>query len=96
MIEFAVLLHLRRTTEQKVMHEMVSTGKSFSNNKSENNIAEELIKIDNPIFQAEDTIKKERRKFLSKSHKIDYVALIAFMLLFIIFNGIYWLYYLLL
>ena len=96
MIEFAVLLHLRRTTEQKVMHEMVSSGKSFSNNKSENNIAEELIKIDKPIFQVEDTIKKERRKFLSKSHKIDYAALIVFMLLFIVFNGIYWLYYMLL
>ena len=79
------------------MHEMVSSGKSFSNNKSENNISEELIKIDNPVvFQTEDTIKKERRKFLSKSHKIDYVALIVFMLLFFVFNGIYWLYYLLL
>ena len=79
------------------MYEMVSCEKSFSNMKSEGDVSEGLIKIDKPVLiMNDDSIKKERRMFLYNAHKIDYVALIVFVLSFSIFNGIYWLYYLLL
>ena len=65
--------------------------------KSEGDVSEGLIKTDKPVLvMNDDSIKKERRNFLYNAHKIDYVALIVFVLSFSIFNGIYWLYYLLL
>ena len=103
MIEFAVLLHLRRNCEHKVLFEIVSSdkeeilatnSKQHSNLKNGSSPSENLLNIEKPVFMLEDTIKKQRRAFTYKSHKIDYIALLIFGLLFLIFNCFYWIFYL--
>ena len=105
MIEFAVLLHMRRNCEHKVLYEIVSknnvyeeefasNSKQHSNLKNGSSTAENLLNLEKPVFMLEDTIKKERRAFTYKSHKVDYIALLIFGLLFSIFNGFYWIFYL--
>ena len=101
MIEFAVLIHLRRNCEHKVLYESVSSekllkahSKNLSSLKNGTTTAESLLNIDKPVFLLEEAINKERRAFIYESHKIDYNALIMFSLLFSIFNCVYWLYYL--
>ena len=59
------------------------------------NISENLLNLDQPIFPiVDEIIKKQRRDFIHISHKIDYIALLMFSLLFFIFNCVYWVYYL--
>ena len=103
MTEFAVLLHLKRKSELKMMYEvrknamlksMVPSKKFLTQWNDDKKISESLIKIDKPSELAEDTIKKERKLIRHNFDKIDYIALMIFGLLFSIFNGIYWLYYL--
>ena len=105
MIEFAVLLHLRCVSDQKVIHEVVAFEKPFATQRllfemlqsCKDNIkaAETPTNIENPLDLIDDTIAKERRKFMHNSHKIDCIALSFFPLLFFVFNAIYWFYYLL-
>ena len=91
MIEFAALLHLRRNCEHKVLYEIVSSdkeevlaanSKQHSNLKNGSSPSENLLNIEKPVFMLEDTIKKQRRAFTYKSHKIDNAALLIFGLLF--------------
>jgi len=78
------------------MNEVIASEKSpNANAKEDGRLIEALGKLDKPLLLVDNQIKKERRTFLFKSHKIDYVALIFFGLLFVLFNLIYWLYYLL-
>ena len=67
----------------------------FASLKDEHKIADTLMETDKLLSLADDAIKGERWKFIYQAHKIDYLALLVFGLLFFVFNGIYWVYYLL-
>ena len=95
-IEFAVVLHLKVRSEQNEMHDkVVSSKKLFASLKEEHKIAGTLIETDKLLSLVDDAIKGERSKFINQAHKIDYLVLLVFGLLFFDFNGIYWMYYLL-
>ena len=104
MIEFAVLLNMRRICEHKVLFQIVSSEKDQSHQSNSRklcnmnngaNISENLLNLDQPIFPiVDEIIQKQRRDFIHISHKIDYIALLMFSLLFFIFNCVYWVYYL--
>ena len=103
MIEFAILLYIRRKSEHKVMkevtesesyfHQLQQFNRRISNWYETTKISEGVLKFDKPEFLLDDTIKRERRKFLCESNKIDFYALILFALMFILFNVCYWIYY---
>ena len=101
MIEFAVLIHMRRSCEHKVLYENDSSekihrtnSKNHSSLRNGNMTADSLLNIEKPVFLLEEAINKERRAFIYASHKIDSNALIIFGLLFSVFNCVYWIYYL--
>ena len=94
MIEFAILLHLRRVSEEKVMREILSPERPYPNLENDGNVSDGLLGTKTSTPPVDNNIKKERRTFLSNSNKIDYIALFVFGLLFFIFNSIYWVYYL--
>ena len=108
MIEFAVLMYKKRKSEHTVLGEMANLEKDLINLKSWNrnvqawneaivvgNISESVLNFDKQEARLDETIIKERRKFLCESNKIDYIALFVFALLFLNFNVVYWAYYLL-
>ena len=104
MIEFAILLHLKRASEHKVMYHIMSSEKNrslktnsttLSYMKDGNNISESLSDLDKSVALMDKTLELERRTFLHNSHKIDYIALFVFVLMFSMFNCAYWAYYLL-
>ena len=98
MIEFAIVLHLRRTSdEQEYNGYFSSMEKPFSNNTEMdgNNTSEDLLKNGMPTTLVKSPLKMKRRNVVYNSHKIDYMAIVAFGLLFCAFNGVYWVYYLL-
>ena len=99
MIEFAILLHMKRTCEHRVLDEIVS---SENTNLFEPNCRDELgvknseslLHSDKKFVVLEAAIKKERTTYLYQSHKIDYIAFLIFGSSFLIFNFCYWNYYL--
>ena len=101
MIEFAILLHLRRVFEEKFINEICIIPPDTTYPNMENDVTTsdgQLQPITDPIKPVplvEDTTKQDRRTFLYNSLKIDYVALFVFGLLFCTFNVVYWVYYLL-
>ena len=97
MIEFAILLHLRRTSDERVFREYFSSlDKPYTNNTEMdgNNTSEDLLKNDVSKTIVKNPLKMERRNIVYNSHRIDYIAIVAFGVLFCTFNGIYWVYYL--
>ena len=97
MIEFAILLHMRRTSDEKeYIGYFSSLEKPFANNTEMdgNNTSEDLLKNDMPTTIVKNPLKVKRSNIVYNSHKIDYIALVAFGLLFCAFNGVYWVYYL--
>ena len=97
MIEFAILLHLRRTSEEKVLNKFYKATELFPNTTEAegNNTSEDLLRNEKSAPLVNKSIKKEKRNFVYNSHRIDYIALVIFGLLFGAFNSIYWVYYLL-
>ena len=97
MIEFAILLHLRRNSEEKVLSKFYKTTELFpvTAEAEANNTSEDALKNDKSVSLVNKSVKKEKRNFVYNSHKIDYIALVIFGLLFCAFNSIYWVYYLL-
>ena len=88
MIEFAVLLHLKRKLEEKLIYANATTDK---------NITEELIpKTEKHAAQVNKNLNKRTPQFITISNKIDNIAIVVFMILFCTFNCVYWTYYLLL
>ena len=92
---------MRRNCEHKVLYEDASSAKILRTNsknvatiRNGNVTTESLLNIEKPVYLLEEAINKERRAFIYESHKIDYNALIIFGLLFSVFNGVYWIYYL--
>ena len=100
MIEFAILLHLRRTSDEKVFKEYFSSlEKPYTNNTEVdgNNTSDDLLKHElhvEPKPVVNNPMKWEKRNIVYNSHKIDYIAIVAFGVLFCAFNVIYWVYYL--
>ena len=104
MIEYAVLLHLKRNSEHKdrqqsdqtngATHSSVSKRLLNMNNDEDNksyedsNVQLSFIKIRN------DSALHQKMVFLNKSNRIDNIALLVFSLAFSLFNSIYWIYYL--
>ena len=103
MIEYAVLLHLKRSSEHKVRKQSDQTNGTTNssvskrllnmNNDEDNKLSEEsnlhvsFIKIKN------DSAMHQKMVFLNKSNRIDNIALVFFNLAFSLFNCIYWIYY---
>ena len=92
---------MRRNCEHKVLYENASSAKILRTNsknvatiRNGNVTTESLLNIEKPVYLLEEAINKERRAFIYESHTIDYNALIIFGLLFSVFNGVYWIYYL--
>ena len=97
MIEFAILLHLRRTSDERVLNEFFALERPYLNMEVDGNTSEDLLKNNEKSTPlAKKSIRKERSTFLYQSHKIDYIALVVFGILFCAFNVVYWCYYLLL
>ena len=100
MIEFAILLHLRRTSDEKVFKEYFSSLEKPYKNNGEldgNNTSDDLLKHElhvDPKPVVKNPMKWEKRNIVYNSHKIDYIAIVAFGVLFCAFNVIYWVYYL--
>ena len=108
MIEFAILMFMRRKSEHKVLTEMANTQKYECNLKNwQRNITtwnetlvvgkltESVMNFDKPASPLDEIITKEKRKFLCESNRIDYIALCVFAFTFLNFNIVYWVYYLL-
>ena len=108
MIEFAVLMYKKRKSEHTVLGEMANLERYLLNLKNVHrnvltwneaivvgDMSESVLNFDKQEARLDDTIMKERRKFLCESNKIDYIALFVFSLLFLNFNVVYWAYYLL-
>ena len=105
MLEFAVLLHLKRGSENKISRLISSqTFKPHHNNESstkklvdasgkEKGI-EVLLDQGKPTNFADDAIKKERTVFLYRTKRIDYTSLIVSLVMFCVFNCTYWMYFL--
>ena len=109
MIEFAVLMYKKRKSEHIVLGEMANLERYLFNFKNWNqsvltwngaitagDVPENVLSFDKQEARLDETIIKEKRKFLCESNKIDYIALCVFALLFLNFNFAYWSYYLLL
>ena len=97
MLEFAILLHLRRSSEESVLNELFSLERtSYPNGEIDgNHHAEDLLKNnEKPAHAANKFIKQEKKNFLHNSHKIDYIAIFVFGISFCAFNSVYWVYYL--
>ena len=111
MIEFAILMYMRRKSEHKVLTQMASSERYMLNLKawqrkistwneamvSGTTLGNSVLdqdKSDPDKLDKDDNVKKERWKFLCESNRIDYIALLIFAILFINFNVVYWVYYL--
>ena len=105
MIEYAVLLHLKRSYEHQIRQQSGETnGISYSspskrllnmhddqNNKltEDPNLEVTFARIKN------DSILNQKTEFLNTANRIDNIALIVFNLAFCLFNCLYWICYLL-
>ena len=111
MIEFAILMYMRRKSEHKVLTQMAQSERYLLNLKawqrkistwneamvSGTTLGNSVLdqdKSDPDKLDKDDNVKKERWKFLCESNRIDYIALLIFAILFINFNVVYWVYYL--
>ena len=104
MIEYAVLLQLKRNSEHNVRQQSDQTNgtarspvskrllsmNNDGDNKSyeDSNMELSFLKIRN------NSALHQKMVFLNKSNRIDNIALIVFSLAFSLFNCIYWIYYL--
>ena len=96
MIEFAILLHLKRRAEEKLLKDNFTT--EGYNGKVDTDVttsSDLLGRNENPTIKLVGPISKSKSIFLATSNKIDNYVFIGFMTLFCAFNGIYWSYYLL-
>ena len=105
MIEFAVLLHLKRRSETIVsqfaykssMKRRPPALKTILNSDGDaENVMDDLLNTATPSLENDESIKKERKLFLRKTKRIDYMTLFVSSMTFTLFNCIYWIYYLLL
>ena len=110
MIEFAILMYMRRKSEHKVLTQMAQSERYLLNLKAwQQKIStwnEAMVSgasIGNSVMDDKtnpdktdknDNVQKEKWKFLCESNRIDYIALMIFAILFINFNVVYWVYYL--
>ena len=91
MIEFAVLMYKKRKSEHTVLGEMANLERYLFNLKNWNrtvltwneaivvgDVSESVLNFDKQEAKLDDTIIKERRKFLCESNKIDYISLFVF------------------
>ena len=103
MMEFAVLLHMKRNVEIQLQN-VVSLGikkqshknstRSLTNFKEEANGKRYLLNSAKSNGLLDSVNIKEQRKFLKWAHQIDYSALFIFNILFFLFNCGYWIFYL--
>ena len=96
MIEFAILLHLKRRAEENLLKENFTT--EGYNGKVDTDVttsSDLLGRNENATIKLVGPISKSRSTFLATSNKIDNYAFVGFMSLFSAFNAIYWSYYLL-
>ena len=97
MLEFAILLHVRRTSENKHLNRFYKSAELVSNiaEAVANSASEDLLRIEKSAPLVNMSIRKKKRKFVHNSHRIDKVAFVIFGMLFCAFNSVYWVYYLL-
>ena len=98
MIEFAILLHLWRTSDEQEQNGYFSSlekGFSTITEMDTNTTSEDLLKNDMPTTLVKNPLEMKRRNVVYNLHKIDYIAIVVYGLLFFAFNGVYWVYYLL-
>ena len=103
MMEFAVLLHMKRNVEIQLQNVVSSSIKkqshknstrSLTNFKEEANGNRYLLNSIKSNVLLDSVNIKEQRKFLKTAHQIDYSALFIFNILFLLFNCGYWIFYL--
>jgi hypothetical protein len=104
MIEFAVLLHLKRTSEtienqdvSSLNIERIQPPSKILLNVSEDNEngTEEPLNVEKFTVQDDEVVRKQGKLFLRKTKRIDYITLFVSSMTFCLFNCIYWIYYLL-
>ena len=105
MIEYAVLLHLKRNSEHKDRQQsdqtngtarspVVSKRLLSMNNDGDNKSYEDSNMELSFLKIRNNSALHQKMVFLNKSNRIDNIALIVFSLAFSLFNCIYWIYYL--
>ena len=104
MIEYAVLLHLKRSSEHQVRQQSDQTNGAIHsspskrllniNNEEDNKVSEDSNVGVSFIKMKNDTMVHQKMTFLNKSNRIDNIALIFFNFAFTLFNCFYWIYYL--
>ena len=103
MMEFAVLLHMKRNVEIQLQYGVASgikkqshknSTRSLTNFKEEANGKRYLLNSAKSNGLLDSVNIKEQRKFLKWAHQIDYSALLIFNILFFLFNCGYWIFYL--
>ena len=102
MIEFAILLHVKWILDSNVSRLVVSrNAKNYLQSPIEKSVngdegcLEGFLEQEKGNKFADDTIKKKNIRFIHKAKRMDYISLIISIVMFCLFNLIYWMYLLL-